>query len=363
MKFIIAIFMALGLWSCATGSGEETAKKAAAETEFAVHFLKTSFSEAQQQAQTTGKPMLVDVYAVWCGPCKKLDKAVFSDAEAGAYLNDNFVCLKVDGEKGEGPEMMEKFGIRGYPTVLVLDAQGNEIDRVVGFGGDKDGFIQTVKDYAAGKNTLNLLIERAQKNPGDVELNVKIARKLQMRSDTQQALEFYKKVLAADPENQKGFTEEAEFQIAVAMLQLNNDDRKIKAFIESEPNDQYFIEAYSRMIKFYERNENLEKALTIYQELVDKFPDNATLLNNFAWYIYDKKAEDHFDQAIAIAQKAVGLEPQADYIWDTLARLQFAKGNIDDAVESMQKAADLNPEETTYQKLLDEYRARLKAKA
>ena len=363
MKFIIAIFMAVGLWSCATGSGEETAKKAAAETEFAVHFLKTSFSEAQQQAQTTGKPMLVDVYAVWCGPCKKLDKMVFSDAEAGDYLNNNFVCLKVDGEKGEGPGMMEKFGIHGYPTVLVLDAQGNEIDRVVGFGGDKDDFIQTVKDYAAGKNTLSSLIKQANENPGDVELNATVARKLLMRSDTEKALAFYQKVVASDPDDQNGFTEDARFQIAAAKLTLNNDDRDIRAFISGKPSNRYLQSAYSRMIRFYETNENLEKALATYQELVDEFPQNATLLNNFAWYIYDKKAEDHFNQAIAIAQKAVGLEPQADYIWDTLARLQFANGNIDDAVESMQKAAELNPEEATYQKLLEEYRAQLKAKA
>ncbi len=363
MKFIFAILMIVGLWSCSTGSSEEAAKKSNADTGLTVHFLKTSFSEAQQQAQSAGKPMLVDVYAVWCGPCKKLDKMVFSDAEAGNYLNDNFVCLKVDGEKGEGPAVMEKFGIRGYPTVLVLDAQGNEIDRIVGFGGDKDDFIQTVKDYAAGKNTLNSLIKQADENPGDVELNATVARKLLMRSDTEKALVYYKKVVASDPEDQNGFTEDARFQIAAATLKLNNDDRAVKAFIAGKPSNRYLQAAYTRMIKFYETNDNLEKALATYQELVDKFPDNATLMNNFAWYIYEKKAETHFDQGIAIAKKAVALEPQADYIWDTLARLQFANGNFDDAVESMQKAAEINPEETAYQKLLKEYQTHLKAKA
>jgi thiol:disulfide interchange protein len=47
----------------------------------------------------------MDAYASWCGPCKKMDKMVFTQAEVGEVYNSTFINTKFDMEKGEGVGM------------------------------------------------------------------------------------------------------------------------------------------------------------------------------------------------------------------------------------------------------------------
>jgi len=69
---------------------------------------------------------------------------IFPKKQVGEYLNKNFVNIKIDMEKGEGVEIAKKYNIRAYPTFLILDSQGNEINRVVG-SHYVDEFIDKIK--------------------------------------------------------------------------------------------------------------------------------------------------------------------------------------------------------------------------
>ncbi|MFQ5585071.1 MAG: thioredoxin family protein, partial [Calditrichia bacterium] len=196
------IILSIGLMLLLIGCGSNKSEKSAAETtnQYAVNFENSSFKEAQAKAGKENKVLFVDFYADWCSPCKRLDKMVYKDKEAGEFINSNFVSLKIDGEKGEGPQLMKKFNIPGYPTLILFDPQGNEIDRVVGFGGDKDEYVQTLKDYLQGKNTLNDYLARLKKDPGNVELNFTLAEKYLYR-DISKANKYFLKVLELDPQN------------------------------------------------------------------------------------------------------------------------------------------------------------------
>lgn len=95
-------------------------------------FAKGSWDEIKQMAKEQNKVIFVDAYAVWCGPCKWMDKNVFPDAQVGAYYNSNFINYKFDMEKGEGRKFAQDYRIRSYPTYLFIDGDGKEIHRVVG---------------------------------------------------------------------------------------------------------------------------------------------------------------------------------------------------------------------------------------
>ena len=81
-----------------------------------VDFKSVSLKEALEQAKTQGKMVFVDCYTTWCGPCKYMTSNVFPQEAVGDYFNPNFVCLKIDMEKGEGPELVKRYGIRAFPT-------------------------------------------------------------------------------------------------------------------------------------------------------------------------------------------------------------------------------------------------------
>jgi thiol:disulfide interchange protein len=80
-------------------------------------------------ARDLDKPAMVDVFATWCAPCKLLDENVFSRADVAAASED-FVTIRVDGD--ENPELVAKLGVSGYPTVLFLTPEGEEIGRSLG---------------------------------------------------------------------------------------------------------------------------------------------------------------------------------------------------------------------------------------
>jgi thiol:disulfide interchange protein DsbD len=88
-------------------------------------------------AAASGKPALIDFTADWCIPCVELDQRTFSDSRVRAALSGH-ALFKADMTRGGDPQavaLTEKFAIRGVPTVIFLDASGNEIPelRLVGF--------------------------------------------------------------------------------------------------------------------------------------------------------------------------------------------------------------------------------------
>ncbi|MBP3343739.1 MAG: thioredoxin family protein, partial [Bacteroidales bacterium] len=110
--------------------------------------------------------VFLDCYTSWCGPCKMMAEKVFPTKEAGEYFNKRFVNIKIDMEKGEGPAIGKKYGVRAYPTFLILDAQGNEIGRVVG-GGQLESFIKKVEDAVKPANRPEAMLEKYNKS-GDM---------------------------------------------------------------------------------------------------------------------------------------------------------------------------------------------------
>lgn len=113
---------------------------AAAQTDF----RHITYDEAIEAAKSEGKLVFIDFYTQWCGPCKRMAKEVFPTQQVGDYMNANFVSIKIDAEAGEGPALADKFGVKAYPTFVVVAPDGN----VTGsFAGYKDGgeFISKVE--------------------------------------------------------------------------------------------------------------------------------------------------------------------------------------------------------------------------
>lgn len=98
-----------------------------------VQFADITFDAALQKAAAENKLVFMDCQTVWCGPCRAMAQRVFPLAEVGGYMNSRFVSLKMDMESGEGPALSRRYGIKAYPTMLILNDKGEELHRIVGY--------------------------------------------------------------------------------------------------------------------------------------------------------------------------------------------------------------------------------------
>lgn len=93
---------------------------------------RASFPAALAEAKRTGKPLFVDFFTTWCGPCKYLDATTYKNP-AFVAESKKWVMVKVDAEKNAANvQLAAKYKIDGYPSMLFLGAGGKETDRAVG---------------------------------------------------------------------------------------------------------------------------------------------------------------------------------------------------------------------------------------
>ena len=87
---------------------------------------RTSFHAAQTEAQSSGKLMLVDFSATWCPPCQSMKRTTWASRDVEHRLRD-YVPVQVDVD--QDPDVATKYGIETLPTIMVVDAAGNVVDR------------------------------------------------------------------------------------------------------------------------------------------------------------------------------------------------------------------------------------------
>lgn len=119
---------------------------AALSVEAPFAFDAATLERARSLASQQQKYILVDVYTDWCGPCKRMDRTTYRNGLVRQVLRQDMVSIKVNAEKGEGVDFAKKYGVTGYPCLLVLDNSGNEIARNYGYMTPR-AFLDWVKTY------------------------------------------------------------------------------------------------------------------------------------------------------------------------------------------------------------------------
>ncbi len=98
-----------------------------------VNFIFEDLGKALAEAKTTKKYIMVDVYADWCGWCKKMDVSTFKDSQVSNFVNANMIALKLNSEKGDGIAFAQKHNVTGLPTIVYLDSRGNLVRTAPGY--------------------------------------------------------------------------------------------------------------------------------------------------------------------------------------------------------------------------------------
>lgn len=104
------------------------------------------FAAALAEAEKTGKRVFLDFETTWCGPCKQMDQLVYTRAAVVAAARD-VIAVKLDGDAEK--ELVQRFAVKGYPTLILLDAKGKELRRASGY----QGVAAMCRFFAAGTSS------------------------------------------------------------------------------------------------------------------------------------------------------------------------------------------------------------------
>ena len=118
---------------------------------------KADFEAALAEAESQNKHVLVNFTGSdWCGWCIKLDKEVFSQDAFKQFAANELVLVEVDFPrkskqseviKAQNEALAEKYGIRGFPTILLLSSEGKLIGKTGYQAGGPEAYIAHLKEF------------------------------------------------------------------------------------------------------------------------------------------------------------------------------------------------------------------------
>ncbi|REC49456.1 thioredoxin fold domain-containing protein [Chryseobacterium pennipullorum] len=370
-----------------------------------IQFQDLPFKDIIAKAKKEKKLVFVDAYASWCGPCKMMEKNVFTQKEVGEYFNTSFINARFDMEKGEGREIASKFGVRSYPTYLFLNGEGELVSRNTGYM-DAGLFVAMAQNISAPGNKKGSLKERFANGEKDPDFLINV---MKLNSDTD--YEFAKKASERYFENKKKTEEISKEEIGLLLYFLKStEDNNYTTFVSRKAeitkylpeetynefdaqlrlskivekaiddknkkiDDDYFMKTAEPLVgkeaatiklnqtklNYYELHANFpeyEKAALAYYKDADKFEPNELL--RAAWVFADHvKTPSSLKKATEWAEKSVMRTENAENTY-ILAKLYFLTGNKDMAKNYAEMSKNIAVQSNKDSKLADELLQQIK---
>ena len=331
----------------------------------------------------TDKLVLVDFETEWCVWCDRLDTDTYTDQRVIEFAKKNLISKKIDAEKNNGPQQKKKYRIMGYPTILLLDSEGNEIDRIVGYR-PSDEFLNELNRIKNRENTLSDLITRYKKNINNSSVKIDLAEKYILMNLPDSARLLLDNIYSFQKKkHQLDFS--VSFNLSQLYYKIRSLDRSIEILdqivdsgVDSSDIAYFFRLLYKskrssdidalleyaelsenidrkqksywqiiRILKKYKREPDLEAEL--YLKVIDLYTSDykylPSLLNSFAWRMTE--LEKNLDIALVKINKA--LEYGEDIkILDTKAEVLWKLNRSEEAVEIIEKCILGDPQKQYY---------------
>lgn len=232
---------------------------------------------AVAEAKKTKRNIFLDLYADWCFPCKKLERETFSHPSVNAVLK-KYLVVKFNIDKPEGRRLQNRFRVSRFPTTLMINSQGREIERVVGYYPPR--FFRTaVADALGGKDLYWLMKQRYRSQPKNFSLRLKLADRALLRRQIQEARNLYSALLREDPKNAKGYGAHGLFGLARSQSRVSKYARALP-FLErlhrSFPNSKVRADAYRLQLYCYYKLKKNKDYHRIFAQFRKKYPGQST---------------------------------------------------------------------------------------
>lgn len=132
-----------------------------------IHWFDGSVEAGFALAKAENKPVYLYWGAVWCPPCQEIKHTVFKSKQFIAQTQ-LFVPLYLDGDTDRAQSWGDKFGVKGYPTMIIFNPAGEEVTRIPG-GIDISRYNSILALSLNEMRPTSMLVDLALTNPGDLQ--------------------------------------------------------------------------------------------------------------------------------------------------------------------------------------------------
>lgn len=335
-----------GLWivcfltfAQAAPSSRPTTQRAKAAKVISVNgWIETNLASALSLARGK-RPILMQVHAHWCSPCNQLTYEVI-DTPAGRKLLKQAVGVRVDFETAAGREVTRKYGILGLPTTLVLTAKGEEIGRVLGYGG-RQYYVSAIKDALAGKKGFKAVEAEYKKNPKNSKNQMIYAQALLHKGREAEAKALLQGLMVkGNPYANSAFRIWGRWLVRVkrdGIKGAKHFERAMKFFkgTRFEMGHRYWA------AKGYQVGGQPAKALALLDERIKKQPKNLwALFTKVDFMVHYKHPVKRIEKSMALLRKKMPNQPWLLYL---SAQVKMRKNDRAGALKDIQAAIQRNP--------------------
>lgn len=318
----------------------------------AVQWFEGTLEEAQAAAKAAGKLVFVDVGAYWCPPCRKLDEEVFVRPEVGEALGERFIALHVDAEKGEGPELVARYRVQAYPTLLVLAEGGLEKGRVVDALAPAE-LLAALEEIARGGDVLRGLEAEVAARPDDLEARYRLGNAYALAARRAEAEAELARVIAGDPDNARGLAAKAMVDRAAFLVAKQDGDpeRAIALYRELQqkfPGAPESLRAHRQIGRELHRLGRDDEAVASLQAMVAAAPGDLDLKAAFGWFSFRERCRP--EAGLAAVEAGLAVDPKLAELHYLRAELKHQLGDPGAALASIREAAALEPASAFYKR-------------
>jgi tetratricopeptide (TPR) repeat protein len=326
---------------------------------YAVDWFEGSFEQALAAAKAQGKLVFVDVGAYWCPPCHELDEKVFVRPEVGDWLRERTIALHIDAEKGDGPELVERYHVQAYPTMLVLEAGGLEKGRIVDFV-EAEALLEQLEALATGGNVLAELEAAVAAEPDNLEARFRLGHAYTLAARRDDAEQLFIGVVAADPENTTGLASKVFYDNSLFFtLKLDNDPEaaiaELEALQRKYPDSREATTAYRVIGRAHCKLGRPEQAVAALEAMVASDPANVDLKASFGWFSFRESCRP--DAGLAAVLAGIEQDPESAELRYLEAELRRLLGEPAAALAAIRKAGELEPESAYYKRQIRRFEA------
>jgi len=289
-------------------------------------FIINNLNVAMEEAKLKKQNLFIDFTASWCPPCLRLTHETFNTPQF-KKISTQYTLVKIDVDREENQALLEQYSIHAFPSLIITNNQGVEIDRILDFI-PADQLVEKLSQFLNANSPL--ISELNQKAlAGDKNAALKMAKNAYLSQQTKECIDWYNRIEQKPIEYYMCLISQSED--ATPEEQIQSYKKSIEAFSDSFYSIEWRLEVLKLISKDKTKETDFKKLIVDTDKIIQKWINTPELIQS----AYAR------NELLELKDLVI---PELYYSWGTLNEIKDSKDDAKQKFElAIQKTLELKP--------------------